>query len=199
MNFLHQLAHSLRQAAGQRLRSWTRPENHGPVLNAALDLTRCKSELLMENALLRQQLIVLERQITRPQRAKLAQRAKLIQRAKLSQRAASLRGRALSRCRSPHFLPPNASFCSWQSKYARRIILDHIPRQEQPPLGNVDQARPSVTFLWLLESGRGPVELLFAEADAGLHEPSNRTNAQVSSTDSSSRLGCIETGTRVSY
>ena len=61
MNFLHQLAHSLRQAAEQRLRSWTRPANHGPVLNAGLDLTRCRSELVMENALLRQQLIVLER------------------------------------------------------------------------------------------------------------------------------------------
>ena len=67
MSFLHQLAHSLRQAAEHRLRKWTRPENHGPVLNAALDLTRCRSELVMENALLRQQLIVLERQITRPQ------------------------------------------------------------------------------------------------------------------------------------
>jgi len=61
MNFLHQLAHSLRQAAEKRLRKWTRPENHGPVLNAALDFTRCRSELVMENALLRQQLIALER------------------------------------------------------------------------------------------------------------------------------------------
>ncbi len=41
-------------------------------LNAALDYIRCRSELVMENALLRQQLIVLERQITRPQRAKLS-------------------------------------------------------------------------------------------------------------------------------
>jgi hypothetical protein len=66
MSFLRQLAHSLRQAVQQRLRNWTRHENHGPVLNAALDLTRCRSELVMENALLRQQLIVLERQIRRP-------------------------------------------------------------------------------------------------------------------------------------
>ena len=67
MSLLHQLEHSPRQAVKQRLRKWTRPENHGPVLNAALDLTRCGSELVMENALLRQQLIVLERQIRRPQ------------------------------------------------------------------------------------------------------------------------------------
>ena len=71
MNFLHQLAHSLRQAVEKRLRSWTRPENHGLVLNAALDFTRGRSELVMENALLRQQLTLLERQIRRPQRAKL--------------------------------------------------------------------------------------------------------------------------------
>ncbi len=65
MSFLHQLAHSLRQAAEQRLRSWIRPENRGPVLNAGLDLTRCRSELVMENVLLRrQQLIVLERGLT---------------------------------------------------------------------------------------------------------------------------------------
>ena len=32
-----------------------------------MDLTRCRSELVMENPLLRQQLIMLERQITRPQ------------------------------------------------------------------------------------------------------------------------------------
>ena len=44
MSFLHQLAHSLRQAAEQRLRSWTSPENHGPILNAGLDLTRCRSK-----------------------------------------------------------------------------------------------------------------------------------------------------------
>ena len=61
MSLLHQLAHSLRQAAEQLLRKWTRPENHGPVLNAALDFTRCRSKLVLENALLRQQLIVLER------------------------------------------------------------------------------------------------------------------------------------------
>jgi hypothetical protein len=36
------------------------------VINAALDLTRSKSELVLENALLRQQLIVLQRQTKRP-------------------------------------------------------------------------------------------------------------------------------------
>ena len=38
----------------------------GPLRNAAADLTRTKSELILENAFLRQQLIVLQRQAKRP-------------------------------------------------------------------------------------------------------------------------------------
>ena len=41
-------------------------DNHDLVLNSALDLTRSKSELLLDNRLLRQQLIVLKRQAKRP-------------------------------------------------------------------------------------------------------------------------------------
>jgi len=54
------------QAAKQRLRQWTKPGNHALVLNAAMDLTRSKPELVLENMLLRQQLIVLKRQVKRP-------------------------------------------------------------------------------------------------------------------------------------
>ena len=49
------------------LREWTKPDNHGLVGGAVADATRNKSELMLENALLRQQLIVLERQVKRPQ------------------------------------------------------------------------------------------------------------------------------------
>ena len=66
MNFLRQIVHSLCQAVKQRLRQWTKPDNHTLALNAALDITRSKSELVLENALLRQQLIVLQRQTKRP-------------------------------------------------------------------------------------------------------------------------------------
>jgi putative transposase len=66
MNFLRQIAHSLSQVVIQRLRQWTQPDNHTLVLNAALDLTRSKSELLLELALLRQQLIVFQRQSKHP-------------------------------------------------------------------------------------------------------------------------------------
>ena len=60
MNFIRQIVHSLCQAVIHRLRQWTQPDNHTLVLNAAMDLTRSKSELLLELALLRQQLTILQ-------------------------------------------------------------------------------------------------------------------------------------------
>ena len=53
------------QAAKQRLRQWTKPDSHALVLSTALDVTRSRSELVLENMLLRQQLIVLKRQMRR--------------------------------------------------------------------------------------------------------------------------------------
>ena len=43
-----------------------KPDSYDLVLNAAVDLTRSKPELILENMLLRQQLIVLKRQVRRP-------------------------------------------------------------------------------------------------------------------------------------
>ncbi len=57
---------ALRRNIKQRLRRWTKPDNQSLALNAILDLTRSKSELVLENALLRQQLIVLQRHAKRP-------------------------------------------------------------------------------------------------------------------------------------
>jgi putative transposase len=59
-------AGSIWQAIKRSLRQWTKPDNHSLALNAILDMTRSKSELLLENALLRQQLTVLQRQVQRP-------------------------------------------------------------------------------------------------------------------------------------
>jgi hypothetical protein len=50
----------------QHLLPWTRPTNRSPVSGTLTDLTRTKAELIAENALLRQQLIILCRQIKRP-------------------------------------------------------------------------------------------------------------------------------------
>jgi len=57
---------SLLQAITRILRRWTKPRNDAPVLNTPLDLTRSKTELMIENALLRQQLVVLNRHTKRP-------------------------------------------------------------------------------------------------------------------------------------
>jgi hypothetical protein len=57
---------SLCLGAKQHLRQWARPANVSLPVGTALDLTRSKSELALENALLRQQLIVLQRQVKRP-------------------------------------------------------------------------------------------------------------------------------------
>lgn len=48
-------------------RKLTKPANHSLLSGAATDLVRSKHELVVENALLRQQLIVLRRQVKRPQ------------------------------------------------------------------------------------------------------------------------------------
>ena len=65
-SFVRQSIDSRCQAAKQRLRRWTKLDNHGLVLTAAMDLIRSKPELVLENMLLRQQLIVLKWQVRRP-------------------------------------------------------------------------------------------------------------------------------------
>ncbi|MGO8948391.1 MAG: hypothetical protein ACLQUY_12185 [Ktedonobacterales bacterium] len=50
----------------QRLLQWTRPARHSLLGAPLTDLTRTKSDLIAENALLRQQLITLRRQVKRP-------------------------------------------------------------------------------------------------------------------------------------
>lgn len=64
--FVRQGTDSLCQAVKQHLCRWTKPDNHALVLNAAVDLTRARTELVLENALLRQQLMLLKRQVKCP-------------------------------------------------------------------------------------------------------------------------------------
>jgi len=54
------------QAVKRWFRQWTKPINDTLVLSTVLDLTRSRLKLMLENALLRQQLIVLKRQTKRP-------------------------------------------------------------------------------------------------------------------------------------
>ena len=60
--FMDPLARGLRA----RFLQWTRPFTSSLPLSTLTDLSRSKSELIAENALLRQQLIVLKRQVKRP-------------------------------------------------------------------------------------------------------------------------------------
>jgi len=53
-------------ALSSRLTHWTKPLRTSLLLATLADLSRSKSELLAENALLRQQLIILRRQVKRP-------------------------------------------------------------------------------------------------------------------------------------
>jgi hypothetical protein len=48
------------------IRNRVKPENYALAANVVTDLTRSKSELILENAFLRQQLIILQRQVKRP-------------------------------------------------------------------------------------------------------------------------------------
>lgn len=50
----------------QRLLQWTKPTNRPLLAGTFTDLTRTRAELLAKNALLRQQLIILRRQVKRP-------------------------------------------------------------------------------------------------------------------------------------
>jgi putative transposase len=54
------------QTVRARIRAWTKPAASNQVLGTFADLMRSKPELVAENALLRQQLIVLRRSVKRP-------------------------------------------------------------------------------------------------------------------------------------
>jgi len=62
---IHSLAPVL-QPFLQALCQWTKPNRTSLARGTAADFIRSKSDLILENALLRQQLIVLERQVKRP-------------------------------------------------------------------------------------------------------------------------------------
>jgi hypothetical protein len=50
-----------------RVKAWTKPATDSLIGGTAADLLKSKSELVAENAFLRQQVIVLKRQVARPQ------------------------------------------------------------------------------------------------------------------------------------
>jgi len=51
----------------ERVKLWTKPTSSALAVGILSDLTRSRADLVVENALLRQQLIILKRQVKRPQ------------------------------------------------------------------------------------------------------------------------------------
>ena len=66
INFIKRLTHMCFQSLHHRFVDWTKPSTTSLMLGTVTDLARSKSELVAENALLRQQLIILRRQVKRP-------------------------------------------------------------------------------------------------------------------------------------
>jgi putative transposase len=66
MTSLRRLMNGCLEALASRVARWTKPLTSSLPLAILTDLSRSKSELLAEIALVRQQLIILERQVKRP-------------------------------------------------------------------------------------------------------------------------------------
>ena len=63
---LNKLYRRFSDAVQNQIKCWLKPRSFTMVGGSAIDLTRSKSELIAENAFLRQQLIILQRQSKRP-------------------------------------------------------------------------------------------------------------------------------------
>src|SRR5215469_13375480 len=66
LTYLQPLKDGCWHALSSRLTRWTKPLTSSLLLATLTDLGRSKSELIAENALLRQQLVILKRQVKRP-------------------------------------------------------------------------------------------------------------------------------------
>ena len=66
LTFITWLSGLCLQSLHHRFVAWIKPDTASLLLGTLTDLTRSKSELVAENALLRQQLIILHRQVKRP-------------------------------------------------------------------------------------------------------------------------------------
>ncbi len=59
--FIKQMTSICLQSLQHRFVDWTKPSNSSLILGTVADLAKSRSELVAENALLRQQLIILRR------------------------------------------------------------------------------------------------------------------------------------------
>ncbi len=70
VTFIKRLISICFESLQHRFVDWTKPSSTSLTLGTVTDLVRTKSELVAENALLRQQLVILRRQVKRPVCAK---------------------------------------------------------------------------------------------------------------------------------
>src|SRR5438128_7154026 len=70
LTFIKRLTNMCLQSIQHHFVDWTKPAPTYLQLGTVADLARNKSELVAENALLRQQLVILRRQVKRPARTK---------------------------------------------------------------------------------------------------------------------------------
>ncbi len=61
------IAHTIVKNVERRFKAWTEPSSDSMVGGVVADLVKSKPQVILENAFLRQQVIVLKRQIARPQ------------------------------------------------------------------------------------------------------------------------------------
>jgi putative transposase len=66
LTFITRLTGLCLQSLHQLFVDWTQPDTPSLLLGTVTDLSRSKSELVVENAFLRQHLIILRRQVKRP-------------------------------------------------------------------------------------------------------------------------------------
>ena len=137
-----------RDAIEAIVRKVTRPPDPSPLAGAVMDVTRTKAELIAENALLRQQVIVLHRSVKRP---KLRDHDRLVM---------VLLARLNARWRGALLLVQPKTLFSWHRRIFR-LIWKHKSRpkrvQETIPQTTIDLIRKMAkdNVLWGAEKIRG--------------------------------------------
>ena len=133
-----------------RFIAWTTPPRYGSVCGLANDLAKGKTELVAENALLRQQLIVLQRQVNRPSLSRLDRLllVLLVSRAPTWKQALMLvQPETLLRWHRQGFR------LAWRAKSARRSAQPRIPEETRKLIMSMAAQNP----LWGAERIRGGV------------------------------------------
>jgi hypothetical protein len=114
VTYIKRLTHMCFQSLHHRFVDWTKPSTTSLLLGTVTDLARSTSELVAENALLRQQLIILRRQVKRPTCAK-TDRLILV-----------LLPRASRACKHALFIVQPETLLRWQRQGCAPVLQVHV-------------------------------------------------------------------------